>query len=59
MNTEIQINTKEYIHKLEQLHQGIISVDEWREYCDAIRNSIAVDQYIEISSCNSPLCEHK
>ena len=54
MSNDIQINTQEYTRKLEQLQHGIITMDEWRRYCDEIRNSIAAEKYLENSTNVEP-----
>ncbi len=54
MKQELIIDTKEYVRKLEQLQHGTITMEEWRKYCDEIRNSIAVDRYLDVFQQDSP-----
>ncbi len=46
MNNKEQINVKEYVEKLEQLQQGIITMNDWLSYCESLRNSIAAEKYL-------------
>ena len=39
------INTQEYTQMLEQLQHGLISTQDWMEYCSSIRTSIVVETH--------------